>query len=202
MTRTAIIVDDHPMCRAAAGMALAAVDASLDVTEAASIAEARLRAHGATLMTLDLGLPDSRGVLGLAELRGAFPDVPILVISGAANPATEREVARLGATGFLSKAAPLATMVEAMRALLGGGGWFSADLDRSADNDDFTRLAGLTPGQRRVLDAMEGGRLNKQIAYDLGLSEITVKAHIKAILKKLGVANRTQAVLVLQRVAA
>ena len=183
-------------------MALAVADPSLTVLEAETVADARMIAAHATLMTLDLGLPDSRGAATVADLHQAFPDLPILVISGAANPAIEREVARLGADGFLSKAAPLTTMVDAMRELLKGGSWFSADLDLGVETDDFALLADLTPGQRRVLDAMEGGRLNKQIAYDLGLSEITVKAHVKAILKKLGVANRTQAVLMLQRVAA
>ena len=92
-------------------------------------------------------------------------------------------------------------MVEAMRAVIAGGTWFSFAIDEAAlpADSDFARLSSLTGAQSRVLNAMESGRLNKQIAFDLGLSEITVKAHVKAILKKLAVPNRTQAILMQQR---
>lgn len=201
MPITALVVDDHPLCRAATAFALKGLDSSLLVEEASSVAEAQALAANAGIMTLDLGLPDNRGMMGLVGLRAAYPALPILVISGAENPATEREVARIGARGFVTKAAPLSTMVEALRTILDDRSWFSPDMATS-DDDDFARLATLTPAQHRVLCAMENGRLNKQIAFDLGVSEITVKAHVKAILKKLGVVNRTQAVLLLRRATA
>lgn len=202
--RQAIVVDDHPMCRQATAMALGVADPMLRVIEAETLAAARGHAHGASLMTVDLALPDNRSVSALPQLRIGNPALRLLVITGAANPGIERQVAAAGANGYLSKSAPIATMVEAMRVVLDGGRWFSfPDDDVAAPvDDDFARLETLTPAQTRVLHAMESGRLNKQIAFDLGLSEITVKAHVKAILKKLGVPNRTQAVLLLQRAQA
>lgn len=201
---TALVVDDHPMCRQATAMALGVAAPHLPVVEAATIAEARAAAGDAILMTLDLSLPDNRSVLGVPALMADFPAMKLLVISGATHEGIERQVAAIGAHGYLSKATPIAVMVEAMRAVLAGQRWFGPDAEEApaAGDDDFGRLATLTPAQSRVLHAMESGRLNKQIAYDLGLSEITVKAHVKAILKKLAVPNRTQAILMLRRAEA
>ena len=197
----AIVVDDHPMCRQATAMALSVAAPDMTVVEAASLAEAGERAAEATLMTLDLALPDNRSVLGVPALLDRFPHLRLLVISGALNPDIEQQVAATGAHGYLSKATAISVMVEAMRAVIAGQPWFSfpvADAVMPTDSD-FSRLSSLTNAQSRVLHAMESGRLNKQIAFDLALSEITVKAHVKAILKKLAVPNRTQAILMLQR---
>jgi DNA-binding NarL/FixJ family response regulator len=204
MRRTALVVDDHPMCRQATALALGVAAPDIAVVEADSIAQARLHAGEAALMTLDLALPDNRSVLGLPGLIADYPDLRLLVITGSANPEVERQAAALGAHGFLSKATPITAMVDAMRRVLDGDRWFSfpAEEAQVAPDGDFARLASLTAAQTRVLHAMESGRLNKQIAHDLGLSEITVKAHVKAILKKLGVPNRTQAVLMLRRAEA
>ncbi len=202
MSAIAIVVDDHPMCRQATGMALGVAAPELTVVEAASLAEASARAGEAKLMTLDLALPDNRSVLGVPALLERFPGLKLLVISGALNPDIEQQVAATGADGYLSKATPISVMVEAMRAVISGGTWFSFEPSDAAlaPESEFARLSSLTTAQSRVLNAMESGRLNKQIAFDLGLSEITVKAHVKAILKKLAVPNRTQAILMLQRV--
>lgn len=200
MRNTAVVVDDHPMCRHATAMALQVADPDLMIIEAASLAEAREHAPSAALITLDLALPDATGVLSLPAFRQEYPTVPLLVISGATNPAIERQVAASGAQGYLSKGARISEMIEAMRSILSAGTWFSADVDLRDGDSEFGLVACLTSAQSRVLRAMEGGRLNKQVAYDLGLSEITVKAHVKAILKKLAVPNRTQAILMLRRV--
>jgi DNA-binding NarL/FixJ family response regulator len=201
VSNLAIVVDDHPMCRQATAMALGVAAPELTVVEAASLAEATERAGEATLMTLDLALPDNRSVLGVPALLDRFPHLRMLVISGALNPDIEQQVAATGAHGYLSKSTPISVMVEAMRAVIAGGTWFSFPISEAAlpADSDFVRLSSLTGAQARVLNAMESGRLNKQIAFDLGLSEITVKAHVKAILKKLAVPNRTQAILMLQR---
>ncbi|MDE0879977.1 MAG: response regulator transcription factor [Sphingomonas bacterium] len=196
--RTAVIVDDHPMCRQATGMALRLVDSDICLVEADTLGRARDAASGAVMMTLDLGLPDSRGLRGLATMREEFPDLPMLVITGATHPAIEREVAAIGANGYLSKAASIGEMTAAIRCVIDRGYWFSDDMGEPDEDDAFSRLASLTPAQMRVLEAMEGGRLNKQIAHDLGLSVITIKAHVKAILRKLDVTNRTQAILMLR----
>lgn len=201
---TAIIVDDHPMCRQATAMALGVAAPALAVIEADTLAGARSHAADARLMTLDLSLPDNRSVLAMPALIEEFPGLRLLVISGSANPEIEHQVAAIGAHGYLSKATSIATMVEAMRSVLAGNTWFSfpAASATIAPDSAIARLAALTAGQARVLRAMASGRLNKQIAFDLGLSEITVKAHVKAILKKLAVPNRTQAILVLQQAEA
>lgn len=184
-------------------MAFMRADPAWTIVEASSIEEARKIAPAADMMTLDLGLPDCRGTQGLAALREEFPTLPMLVISGAAHPGVERQVAAIGAKGFLPKSATMGDMIAAIGSVIDNGTWFTGRFEEGADEDDaFARLASLTPAQRRVLDAMESGRLNKQIAYDLGLSEITVKVHVKAILKKLDVINRTQAILLLREVEA
>lgn len=199
MPRIAVIVDDHPMCRQATRMALQVAHPAFEVREANSLAEAYAMAADAELMTLDLALPDNRGALVLSALLDRHPHLRVLVISGASNPEVEQHVAQSGAHGFLSKAASITDMVAALRAVIDGGRWFSEEVDIAAETE-FSRLRTLTSAQARVLNAMAGGRLNKQIAHDLSLSEITIKAHVKAILKKLAMPNRTQAVLMLQRV--
>ena len=199
MPGTVVVVDDHPMCRQATAFTVRATDATLIVAEASSLSEARALAASASLMTLDLALPDATGVAGLDALRRDYPTLPIIVISGSNNPSTERQVARMGARGFLRKSAPLSEMAAAVHAVLHDQEWFSHGLPMHDEIDDpFDRLNSLTAAQSKILAAMEGGRLNKQIAHDLDLSEITVKAHVKAILRKLNVVNRTQAVLALR----
>ena len=198
MIGTAVVVDDHPMCRHTTRFALEAAHPGMLVREAGTFAEAKEQAGTATLMTLDLSLPDSHGPLGIADMLQRHAALRLLVISGSVNPEVEQNVAAIGAHGFLSKAAPISEMIDALRAGGAGRQWFSSAFEHRADSE-FARLHSLTGAQRRILEAMAGGRLNKQIAHDVGLSEITVKAHVKAVLRKLAVPNRTQAILMLQR---
>ncbi|MBH9536621.1 response regulator transcription factor [Novosphingopyxis sp. YJ-S2-01] len=200
MARRAIIVDDHPMCRRATAMAFQAVDPAVTLVESDTLEDARRLAATADMVAMDIAMPGSRGMIGLAEFREEFPDVPLLIISGNSNPDIEREVSGIGANGFLSKEASMPDMVEAIRTVLDNGTWFSGAQDGGGEPTELERIQTLTPAQMRVLKAMQDGALNKQIAYDLGLSEVTVKAHVKAILKKLSVPNRTQAILMLARI--
>jgi DNA-binding NarL/FixJ family response regulator len=200
MVQRALIADDHPMCREAARMALRVVAPDAEIVEAATLAEVLDEEDQTDLVILDLGLPDSRGIASLVDVARARPTTPILIVSGAETPDVEARVAANGAAGFVSKAAPIDALVEAIRTVAGGGTSFSPDL-RHAETDGLeARLALLTPAEARVLRAMRGGGLNKQIAYDLNLSEITIKQHVKAILRKLQVVNRTQAILLLHDV--
>lgn len=186
------------MCREASRIALKTVVPEVDVVDAATLADVLPYARMVDLVMLDLALPDSRGLLSLLDVARAAPDTPILVVSGSEQPAIEAQVAAHGAAGFVSKIAPLTDLIDAIRTVVDGGRWFAADLTvPDATNDSAVRVATLSTAERRVLDAMRGGALNKQLAYDLSLSEITVKQHVKAILRKLGVVNRTQAVLAL-----
>ncbi|MCU6456142.1 response regulator transcription factor [Sphingomonas sp. A2-49] len=192
-----MVADDHPMCREAAKHALRIADPDLFLVEAATLRDTLDDRMPLDLVILDLRLPDSNGIGSLIDVMRARPGTSILVVSATEDADTERQVAALGGSGFVSKAAPITELVEAVRAILAGRRWFGpgATVQAPEGTDRASRLAALTAAESRVLRAMSDGRLNKQIAFDLGLSEITVKQHVKAILRKLDVFNRTQAVL-------
>jgi DNA-binding NarL/FixJ family response regulator len=196
----AVVADDHPMCRIAARMAIQAVIPDADVVLVTNLSKAHHSVDSSTsLLVLDLSLPDSKGIDGIVRMLDHAPGLLIAVLTGFDTPEIEQKARQAGAVAFVSKAAPIKTLIEAFRTVLGGGTWFSgAALADTPSSSQVERYGTLTPAQRRVLDAMAGGRLNKQIAYDLNLSQITVKSHVKAILKKLEVVNRTQAVLLLK----
>lgn len=197
MVVRALIADDHPMCREIARMALNAVVDELHIFEASTLEAILAFKDPVDLIVLDLGLPDSRGIASLVDVARERPDIPILIISGVYAKGIARQLAQAGAAGFVCKADPIFKIVEAIKAILRGDTYFDFGNDNGPDIDAQTRLSLLTSAESRVLRAMRDGKMNKQIAFDLQLSEITVKQHVKAILRKLGVANRTQAVLLL-----
>lgn len=196
MTARIIIADDHPLFRSALAHAVARVWPEAAIIEASSAAEARaaLEAGVAEALLLDLHMADSTGLSALMDLRQDFPALPIVIVSASEEPRVAAAAAQLGAAGFIPKSASLDAMREGLAAVKDGDGWFPDTGDARAD-DDLARIASLTPAQRRILAAIRQGLLNKQIAYELAISEATVKAHITAILRKLGVGSRTQAVL-------
>lgn len=200
MIRRVIVADDHPMCREAARLALSMVAPEAEIAQASTLEQVLADPVVADMVVLDLGLPDSRGIASLIDVARARPTTPILIVSGAEAPDVEARVASNGAAGFVSKAAPIDVLIEAIRTVAGGGSYFASDLEQAEGEGLEARLALLTPAEARVLRAMRGGDLNKQIAYELNLSEITVKQHVKAILRKLQVVNRTQAILLLHDV--
>ena len=190
-----IIADDHPLFRSALAHAVGRVWADAAIIEASSAAEARaaLAEGGAEALLLDLHMADSSGLSVLMDLRQDYPALPIVIVSASEEPRVAAAAAQLGAAGFIPKSASLDAMREGLAAVQSGDGWFP-EAGVAAD-DDLTRIASLTPAQRRILAGIRQGLLNKQIAYELAISEATVKAHITAILRKLGVNSRTQAVL-------
>lgn len=195
MTARIIIADDHPLFRSALAHAVGKVWSEAAIVEASSAAEARAAlAEGAVeALLLDLHMVDSTGLSVLMDLRQDYPALPIVIVSASEEPRVAAAAAQLGAAGFIPKSASLDAMREGLSAVQGGDGWFP-EVNAGAD-DDLARIASLTPAQRRILAAIRQGLLNKQIAYELAISEATVKAHITAILRKLGVSSRTQAVL-------
>lgn len=195
MTARIIIADDHPLFRSALAHAVGKVWSEAAIIEASSAAEARAAlAEGAVeALLLDLHMADSTGLSVLMDLRQDYPALPIVIVSASEEPRVAAAAAQLGAAGFIPKSASLDAMREGLSAVQGGDGWFP-EVSAGAD-DDLARIASLTPAQRRILAAIRQGLLNKQIAYELAISEATVKAHITAILRKLGVSSRTQAVL-------
>lgn len=196
MTGTILIADDHPLFRQALAMAAGAVRPDSRLVECANLPTALNEAVAADdliLILLDLKMPGAEGYSGVALLHAEKPDVPILVISSAEAGPAARNALRFGAVGFLSKDASLSEIEVAISDALSGK-CMAIPTDEEID-PVAAQIASLTPTQLKVLLGVMQGRLNKQIAYDLGISEATVKAHMTAILKKLDVQNRTQAVL-------
>ncbi|ALE15823.1 Transcriptional regulator, LuxR family [Altererythrobacter epoxidivorans] len=196
MARSILIADDHPLMRGAIRAAVEKVWPSHEVREVSDVASARteMEAGNVELATLDLHMQDSNGLAALLELRKLCPAVPIVVISASGDSQTIAKARELGASGFIAKTASLSDMTHSLRQISEGELVFpetSQESDAAA-----SRLASLTPAQTRILRYLSEGLLNKQIAYEMDISEATVKAHITAIFRRLGVTNRTQAVLV------
>jgi DNA-binding NarL/FixJ family response regulator len=203
-----IIADDHPLFRGALREAVSGMFARVEFSEAGSFDEvSKLLDNGAEvdLILLDLSMPGVRGFSGLMYLRAQYPGVPVVVVSGNDDPAVIRRCMDFGASGFIPKTLDTDGMRAAIAAVLNGGLWTPPDVDLEAGTDAETsallsRLATLTPQQVRVLMMLSEGLLNKQIAYELSVSEATVKAHVSAILQKLGVESRTQAVIAASKI--
>ena len=194
MTQRIIIADDHPLFRTALSHAVSKVWPDATVIEASSAANARAELNdGAEALLLDLHMEDSSGLSVLMDLRQDFPALPIVIVSASEEPRVYAAASQLGAAAFIPKSASLDLMRDALSAVREGDSWFP-DNEQMVD-DDLARIASLTPAQRRILGQMREGLLNKQIAYELDISEATVKAHITAIFRKLNVISRTQAVL-------
>ena len=200
---TILIADDHPLVRGALRQAVTGALSDVAVLEAVDF-DTLSRALGerseVDLVLLDLSMPGVQGFSGLIFLRSQYPSVPVVVVSANEDRGVMRRCIDFGASGFIPKTVDIETMRTAIRAVLDGGTWAPAELDLSAPVDKSTsdivrRLSTLTPQQVRVLMMLSQGLLNKQIAYELSVSEATVKAHVSAILQKLGVESRTQAVI-------
>jgi len=198
-----VIADDHPLFRGALREAVTGLFKRVDIAEAGTfneVAELLERGSDVDLVLLDLAMPGVRGFSGLMYLRAQYPGVPVIVVSANDDPAAIRRCMEFGASGFIPKTLGIEAMRGAISRILSGGVWTPPDVDLSAGSDAETaalmaRMATLTPQQVRVLMMLSEGLLNKQIAYQLGVSEATVKAHVSAILQKLGVESRTQAVI-------
>lgn len=194
-----IIADDHPLFRGALCQAVQKVWPNAQLVEAETVAEANIAANAgpADLLLLDLHMEDSDGLTALLDFRHEFPALPVVVVSASEESRVVRACQSLGASGFISKSVNLDVMREALCQIHDGDVWFDTDItENEEDTVLFDKLASLTPAQRRILNLVSEGMLNKQIAYQMEISEATVKAHITAIFRKLDVVNRTQAVLV------
>lgn len=200
MGETILIADDHPLFRQAMMLAVAKVRPQARIVEAGTLAAAASAATATDdliLILLDLKMPGAVGYSGIAMLHAERPNVPILVVSSAEGAAAADEVRAFGAVGFLRKDSDLTTIESAISAALGGAATPIVNSSEAAPIDSVRQeVAGLTPTQLKVLLQVLDGQLNKQIAYNLGMSEATVKAHMTAIMRKLDVQNRTQAALV------
>jgi DNA-binding NarL/FixJ family response regulator len=203
-----IVVDDHPLFREALKVTLqnrltgATIEAAGSLDEAAKLIGAR----DIDLVLLDLTMPGVQGLSGLLYLRTQFPSLPVVVISATEDRGIARKCIAFGAAGYVPKSASVAKINEAIDKVLAGGLFVPTELEAENDPDHdaealAARLSALTPQQVKVLMMLSQGLLNKQIAYELQVSEATVKAHVSAILTKLGVESRTQAVILAARIA-
>jgi DNA-binding NarL/FixJ family response regulator len=205
-----VIADDHPLFRGALKEAVGNQFSGARVFEAGGFEDLQSlleREGDIDLVMLDLAMPGVRGFSGLLYLRAQFPGVPVVIVSATDEADVIRRCMEFGASGFLPKTLGIDVMRTAIQRVLEGGVWTPPDIDLTAGPDDDTRdlvtkLSTLTPQQVRVLMMLSGGLLNKQIAYELGVSEATVKAHVSAILQKLGVESRTQAVIAASKIEA
>jgi DNA-binding NarL/FixJ family response regulator len=203
-----IIVDDHPLFRAALKQALSGAFKGIKLDEAGTldaVTERLDRDSDVDLVLLDLKMPGVQGLSGLMFLRAQYPAVPIAIVSASDEPPVIRRALDLGASGFIPKSLAVDDMRKAIAAILGGGVWAPEGVNSATASDSegdalALRIATLTPQQMRVLMMLKEGLLNKQIAFQLGVSEATVKAHVSAILQKLDVASRTQAVIAASRI--
>jgi DNA-binding NarL/FixJ family response regulator len=206
---TLLIADDHPLFREALRGAVARTLPDAQLHEADSVEALYTLVEAvpdADLLLLDLNMPGAQGFSALVHLRALHPQLPIVVVSAREDPATMRRALDHGALGFIPKSVDAVTLGDALTHVLEGGRWApvaaqSAPAASAEEHDAAQRLRELTPQQFRVLQMLGTGLLNKQIAFELGVSEATVKAHMTAILRKLGASNRTQAVLIAGKLA-
>jgi DNA-binding NarL/FixJ family response regulator len=205
MTRRIIIVDDHPLFRAALRQTLAASD-DTRIEEAGDLIALNAALESdreCDLVLLDLNVPGAHGFSGLLLLRAQYPELPVMVISAVEDVKVIRRTFELGAAGYLTKSVGPAEIRAAIDTVLSGEIFVPDGVSLGTADDQaelIGRLATLTPQQIRVLMMLSDGLMNKQIAYELSISEATVKAHVSSILQKLGVDSRTQAVIAAARI--
>ena len=201
---TLLIADDHPLYRDALRGALTVAIEDLNLLEASDLSETveTLRENDVDLLLLDLHMPGSCDLFGLIHIRKLFPDLPVAVVSGLEDKDIVSKVLNTGALGFVPKTTSAANIAGAVAEILEGDVWLPEGWEGDVEevDEEFAELtekvASLTPAQYKVLCFMRDGLLNKQIGYELDIAEATVKAHITALFRKLGINNRTQAVLI------
>ena len=201
---TLLIADDHPLYRDALRGALSLSLQQLTLLEASDLNETVevLQNEDVDLLLLDLHMPGSCDLFGLIHIRKLFPDLPVAVVSGLEDKNIVSKVINAGALGFVPKTTSAAQIADAVKLMLEGDIWLPEEWAGDVDGEDeeFAALAekvsSLTPAQYKVLCYMRDGLLNKQIGFELDIAEATVKAHITALFRKLGINNRTQAVLI------
>ena len=200
---TFIVADDHPLFRGAIKETLRSIDEKVVILEAGDFEAAKKLVADTPdidLVLLDLTMPGTSGLSGLVTLRAMQAAVPVVIVSASDDPATIRRALELGASGYIKKSSGIDEIRDAVNTVLAGGISAPRNIDLGPESDPdvkdlIQRIQTLTPQQARVLGMLAEGLLNKQIAYELGVSEATIKAHVSAVLQKLDVDSRTQAVI-------
>lgn len=206
-----IVADDHPLFRNAIQQALLQMHEGIEFINASDFKglEQQIEANkNVDLVLLDLHMPGMQGFSGLVYLCKRVPHLPVIMVSANEDPHIIRRSIEHGAAGFIPKSSSVKTILTAVSTVLQGDVWLPPELA----NNDITgcstsekelaeRMQQLTRQQYRVLGMISQGMLNKQIAHELGVSEATIKVHVTAIMRKLGVTNRTQAVLAVNQLS-
>lgn len=208
MMERVLIVDDHPLVRDGLRSVIAVTFDGCEIFEAAGLEEALAtleKQPNFDLILLDLNIPDVKRLDGLRLLRSRHPILPVVMVSGAFDRAIVREALSAGAAGFIPKSMKRSAIVDALHRVVSGEIYMpdaieDVSQESAEESDILARIGSLTPQQKIVLTHLVHGRLNKQIAHDLSVSMTTVKAHVSAILQKLHVFSRTQAVILANRV--
>jgi DNA-binding NarL/FixJ family response regulator len=198
-----LIADDHPLYCDALRAVVPQACPGADMGEAASqeqVLAAVAGEHAFNLILLDLNLPGATGLSCLHALRRIVPMTPIVVVSAVGDPKVMQDVIRAGANAFIPKSAPSQVLINALKVILAGGTYMPTVIVAALRNaDGAPGRSELTLRQRRVLELLSTGLSNKRIARELEISEITVKAHVSAIFRRLGVSSRMQAGLEARR---
>lgn len=214
MATTVLIADDHPLFRDAIKSAISdhigdgiAANHMIEAHDFSSAMEALKNHDEVDLLLLDLNMPGTSGLSALVSVRASYPSVPVVIVSASDDHLTVHRAIELGASGFISKSASTEQIRQAVNSVLAGDIALPHDLAPAGEEDEevadlIARIKTLTPQQARVLGMLAEGLLNKQIAYELGVSEATIKAHVSAVLQKLDVDSRTQAVIRLSKIGA
>ena len=191
-----ILVDDHPLFRQAMAATINSVRSGIEVDQCETLATARRKLETESeiaLVLLDLKLPDSQGIAGLLSLKAHFPSVPIVIVSANDSSDTVETAIACGAAGFISKSAGVDELSAAIEALINGESWFPQTAGAGSRRE-------LSATQVHILNGVHRGMMNKQIAYELGLSEATVKYHLTSIFRIMGVHTRAQLVALSQSI--
>ncbi|WP_339860465.1 response regulator transcription factor [Paremcibacter congregatus] len=205
--RRVLIADDHPLFRAALRQAVTKLDKNIEIIEVSNLEQAQATLAAISdikLVLLDLHMSDSHGFSGLIMIRQEYPTLPVIVVSASEDLNVMQKAMGHGASGFIPKSTDLAVIGAAINSVFDGDVWLPEGaaekfaIQSEQDRETARRLASLTPAQFKVLMGLIQGLLNKQIAYNMDISEATVKAHVTAIFRKLNVNTRTQAVIFAQ----
>ena len=205
-----LIVDDHSLVRDGLRSILEVSFPECEILEADSFEQALeelQKADEVDLVLLDLNIPDVNRLSGLKQLRADFPSTPVVMVTGVVDPIVMRDALAAGAAGYVPKSLKRQAILDALQQVLAGE-IYLPDLETTErddarlreDEEIRARIDSLTPQQRTVLGHLVAGLLNKQIAHELSVSMTTVKAHVSAILQKMNVYSRTQAVIMANRV--
>lgn len=203
MSKTIIISDDHPLFRQALRAAITPLFEGADITEVETLAatQEKFQQRQVDLLFLDLRMSDSRGLAGLMIIKGSFPETPVIVVSASEGAETVRAAIQAGASGYIFKSASPEQIRESIGKVTNGeiaipqNALTVVSDQEQRELEAIENISLLTPTQLKVLVKITEGMLNKQIAYDMEISEATVKSHVTAIFKKLRVRTRTQAVV-------